>query len=128
MAHQTLKLMITLDPGREPEAEELEQLSHQLREELVHLDVDAVDLVRAGKAPERAKAGDPVTLGMLLVTLAASGGVLTTLINVIHSWLTRHERHGATLEIGGDKLEVKGISSEEQKRLVEAWLNRHSGN
>jgi hypothetical protein len=32
-----------------------------------------------------------------------------------------------TLEIDGDKLEVTGLSSEEQQRLINAWLSRHGG-
>ena len=75
--------------------------------------------------PKKAKAGDPITWGTLLLTLAASGGVLTTLINALQSWLTRHDRHKLSLEIGSDKLEVTGISSEEQRRVIEAWLSRH---
>ena len=56
---------------------------------------------------------------------AGSGGVLPTLINGVQSWLSRHrENRSITIEMGGDKLEVAGISSEEQRRLIDAWLNR----
>ena len=68
---------------------------------------------------------DPVTWGALLVALTASGGVLTTLVNTLQSWLTRHERRSVTLEIDGDRLEVTGISSQEQQRLIDTWLSRH---
>jgi hypothetical protein len=33
----------------------------------------------------------------------------------------------AKLEIDGDKLELTGISSETEKRLVTAWINLHAG-
>ena len=127
MPDQTAQLMLNLDAGPETDAEELAELTRQLREDLMELSVEAVDLVRAGKAPEGAKAGDPVAWGTLLVTLAASGGVLTTLISALQSWLTRHERRSVTLEIGGDKLEMTGISSEGQQRLIDAWISRHTG-
>jgi hypothetical protein len=127
MPDQTTQLMLNINAGPETDEEELAELTRQLREELLELDVEAVGLVRAGEAPERAKAGDPVTWGALLVALVASGGVLTTLINTLQSWLTRHERRSVTLEIGGDKLEVTGISSEEQQRLINTWLSRHGG-
>ena len=127
MPEQTTQLMLDIDAGPDVDEEELAELTHQLRGELLELDVEAVDLVRAGEAPERAKVGDPITWGALLVALAASGGVLTTLINTLQSWLTRHERRSVTLEIDGDKLEVSGISSEEQQRLINAWLSRHGG-
>jgi hypothetical protein len=65
----------------------------------------------------------------LLVTLATSaaagaGGVLPTLINTVQSWLSRrHENRSITLEIQGDKLEVSSVSSEEQRRLIDTWIN-----
>jgi hypothetical protein len=65
-----LLLRITADP--DADAEEVENLTRRLRQELLQHDVDAVDHVGAAIAPAGAK-GDPVTLGTLLVTLAASG-------------------------------------------------------
>lgn len=127
MADLATQLTLNIDAGPGADAEELEELTRRLREELMELDVEAVDLVRVGETPKRAKAGDPVAWGTLLVTLAASGGVLTTLINTLHAWLTRHERRSVTLEIDGDRLEVTGISSEEQQRLINAWVSRHIG-
>jgi Effector Associated Constant Component 1 len=58
--------------------------------------------------------------------LAASGGVLTTLISTVQSWLTRSERCSVTMQIGGDKLMLTGASSEEQERLARAFIRRHS--
>jgi len=125
MTGQVSELFLHLDAQSEDD-EELAEITQQLREELLELDVEAVDLVGGGEAPAKAKAGDPISLGMLLVTLAASGGVLTSLINVLQSWLGRQERRSLTLKIGDDELAVTGISSEEQQRLIDAWLSRHS--
>lgn len=127
MVGPTIQLKLNIDTGPEGDVEELEVLTRQLMEDLLALEVETVDLVASGEKPKRAKAGDPITWGTLLLTLAASGGVLTTLINALQSWLTRHDRHKLSLAIGGDKLEVTGISSEEQRRVIEAWLSRHSG-
>jgi hypothetical protein len=127
MSDQTTQLTLNLDAGPDTDTEELAELTQQLRGELLELNVEAVDLARAGEAPERAKAGDPIAWGELLVTLAASGGALVTLIGTLQSWLTHHERRSVTLEIDGDKLEVTGISSEEQQRLINTWLSRHGG-
>lgn len=122
-----MQLILDIDCGPDTDVEELAQLTQQLREQLSQLDVEAVDLVQAGQAPERAKAGAPIAWGELLVTLAASGGALVALIGTLQSWLTRHERRSVTLEIDGDKLAVTGISSQEQQRLINAWLSRHGG-
>jgi hypothetical protein len=127
MTDQTTQLKLNINAGPEADIEELAELTRQLREELIELEVEAVDLVSAGETPAEAKAGDSVTWGTLMVTLAASGGILTTLINVLQAWLTRHEQRSVTLAIGDDKLEVKGLSSEEQQRLINTWLSRHGG-
>jgi 2-iminoacetate synthase ThiH len=64
----------------------------------------------------------------LLVTLGASAGsaIIPKIVNSLQSWLTRNEKRKISLEVGGDKLEVTGISDEEQQKLINAWLNRHT--
>lgn len=119
-----VKLMLTLSPGQD--AEQLENSTRQLRRELADLRVESVDLVRSGAVPDRAKVGDTVTKGQVLVTLAASGGVLTTVIGTLQTWLSLRERQSITLEIGGDKLQVTGISVTDQQRAIDAWIARHS--
>ena len=52
MADETIQVILTLDTGPEADDEDLERLTHQLREELLDLDVEAVDLARAGELPE----------------------------------------------------------------------------
>ncbi len=126
MSEKRVGLKLQFGDGPQTDKEELEMVTRQLREELLGLDVEDVDFVSTGEAPEKAKAGDPVTWGTLLLTLAASGGVITTVINAVQSWLTRADRRSITLEIDGDKLEIKGISSEEQQRLTDEWLKRRS--
>jgi hypothetical protein len=122
------ELLLNIKPSVDDYIEDLQRLSRQLRQNINKLDVEKVDFVKAGEAPKGAKAGDIVAWSSLLVSLAAaagSGGVLPTLINGVQSWLSRHrENRSITIEMGGDKLEVAGISSEEQRRLIDAWLNR----
>jgi hypothetical protein len=111
--------------------EELERITHNLRDELNESDgIQKVDLVKKEdkEAPKGSKAGgEMITLGSLLLTLGASVGstIIPNIVNSLQSWLTRNERHKITLEIGGDKLEVTGISDIEKQRLVDAWLSRH---
>ncbi len=121
MSGNNIQLLVTLDA--EPDAEDLERLTRQLRDELSELDVQA-DFVTSGSAPVNTKAGDVIEWGKLLLTLV-SGGAITALFGTLQSWLTRHERRSVTLEINGDKLQVTSISSVEQKQLIGAWMNRH---
>lgn len=127
MAGQAIQVKLAIDAGPDADDAERERLALQLKSELLESDaVESVDMPRAAVVPPGAKVADPVAWGDLILQLLAAGGALTTLINALQAWLTRHERRSITLEIGGDKLQVGGISSAEQQHLIDAWLARHS--
>ena len=129
MTDQTTQLVLDIGAGPDTDLEELADLTLQLREELWELDLDTVDLVRAGEVPERAKAGDPIAWGDLVLTLVTSSAALVTLISTLKAWLKPYQRRdcSVTIELDGDRLEVTGISSEEQQYLIDTWLRRHGG-
>ena len=115
------------DDNKDIDEEELENLTHQLQQELNELDVEKVDLVRKEDLSlSNTKAGNAISWGSLLVTLAASGGILSSVINVFQSWTSNHKDHSITLEIKGDKITVNGVSKKDEKRLIDSWLNRHN--
>lgn len=122
----TKQLVLSIKADPETDAEELEELTRQLREEIMELDVESADFAGVEEVPAGAKVVEPISLGTVLVTLLATGGVITTLINAIQAWLTRHERQSITIEIDGDKLEITGISDGEKQQLVNAWIHRHT--
>ncbi|MEI2780146.1 MAG: hypothetical protein V9H25_02355 [Candidatus Competibacter sp.] len=125
MSGNNIQLTVTLDAEPDTDTEDMERLTRQLRDELSELDVQA-DFMTGGPAPANTKAGDVIEWGTLLLTLAASGGVITTLINAIQTWLTnRNQPAAVTVEMGGDKLQITGNPSPEQQRLIEAFLHRH---
>lgn len=128
MSEKKIQVLLNLNAGSELDAEEKERVTRQLREELMGLDVEGVDFVKSGKAPVKAKAGDLIAWGKLLLMLVPSGGVLTTIISAIQSWLTRHNQRSISLEINGNKIDIKDISSEDQKRLINAWISTIQGN
>lgn len=106
------------------ETADVEQLNRQLQKELRGLEKVKLQMVQTEKPFEGEKSGlESIDWTTLIVTLAASGGVLTTVINAIQSRLTRER--SVTLEIDGDKLTVTGISSEYQQPLIDDWLERH---
>ena len=56
--------------------------------------------------------------GALLVTLSASGGVLTTLIATAGNWINRRAgNHRLKITINGDTLELGHASTSEQAAL-----------
>ena len=96
-----------------------------LRGELLELDVEAVDRAVPGPAPAGAKGLADGSAGALIVTLSDSA-VLVALVGVLRSWVGRDRSRKVTIRIGGDSLEVAGVSEQEQAGLIEAWLERHA--
>ncbi len=121
MPNHPAQLMVHIDAGPDADKEEQAELTRRLRENLLELDVDAVEQVRSGAAPAGAK-GDPVTLATLAVTLAPMA--LTELMKALQSWLSRHERASVSVESGAEKIVVTGSPSKEQQRLIEAFISR----
>jgi Effector Associated Constant Component 1 len=104
---------------------ELDEITAKLRRELLELDVDSVERAPAGEAPDGSR-GIPLALGALVVKFAAPK-LLAALVGVIKSWASRHGgARSVKLTMNGDSLEVTGASSEEQDRLIESWIDRHS--
>lgn len=123
MKFQEMQIMLNIIAGTGVDEEELENLTRQLRRELLELDIESVDFIRKGIASERTKSGDPIALGQLILTLAASGGVLVTLIKTLQSWLTL-QKIDIEMDINGNKIKMKGgkISKEEEQRLLAAYI------
>lgn len=121
MAEKTIQVLLNINAGTDADAEEKEKITRQLRKELIGNGLDAVGLVSTDKAPSKAK-GIP-DWGTLLLTLVASGGVITTLINTLQSWISLHSQRSVTIEISGKKLEVKGALTQEDKRWVYDMVN-----
>ncbi len=117
-----MDVLVRVDAGPGADDADAAELAEQLRTELVAHDLDPV--VPDSTAPVGAK-GVGLDIGALLVALAASGGVLTTLLGVLQSWLLRHSGSRIIVEIDGDRVELTGATDEERRRALESWLARH---
>jgi hypothetical protein len=119
-------LILTVEFQSDGDDLERVALTRRLRTEILSLGaIETVEPVAmAQTAHSKAVAGSDWSA--LLVTLAASGGVLTTLIGTLKTWLVRREKASITLELGDDKLVITGASEENQQRLIDSWIHRHS--
>lgn len=123
MEHQLTRLGIHVTGRPDTDAEEIAESTLQLRRELLDLDIDAVEVPRAGEAPPGTRGAELAELGALAASIAP--GLLTAVVSVVRAWLSRSQHRSITLVIGGDALELTGVSNEEQRRLTEQWLHRH---
>jgi hypothetical protein len=126
MATGVGELSVELQAGPDADAEELAELAGRLRAELLDLDVDSVQQPERGAAPEASKSGGWLAVGELAVQLVTSPEVLASIIAAVRSWLGRNSARSAKLTIGGDTIEVSGMSSAEQDRLIDLWVARHA--
>lgn len=120
------ELAATLDAGPELDAEELFGLTQRLRDELLQLDVDAVALQSSGEAPGGSKGVELLGTAGLMVNFVLSSMILRSVVEATVAWLGRQQARSVKLTLESDTLEVTGISSEEQSRLVEQWIARHA--
>lgn len=120
-----MDVLLRVDAGSGADDAETAELAVRLRDELVAHDLDSVATL--ADAPPGAKGIGSSDLGSLLVVLAASGGVLTTLVGTLQAWLLRHSGSQIVVEIDGDRLELTGATDDERRRTLDVWLARHDG-
>jgi hypothetical protein len=125
MDEQTSALGVQVVVGPDGDAEETAEATLRLRRELLDLDIDAVEVPGSGEPPPGSRAVDVAALGALLVHLANSE-MLAGVVGAVRSWLSGSSRRSIKLELDGDVLELRGVSSQEQRRLTDEWLARHA--
>ena len=86
MSENPAELLIELSVDNGDPAE-LDELTRQLRTEIEELNIDAVEQVSAGVAPEGTKAVDLTAIGQMAVTLAPA--IVPPLFDLLKSWVER---------------------------------------
>ncbi len=126
VARMTSALTLRLDAGPDAGPDELELLALRLRHELLALDVEEVRRDGMREAPNGARGIDPGQIGSLLVSLVGAPELLRSVVGLVRDWLGRSRARSVHVEIDGDVLDVTGVSSADQDRLIEAWLSRRT--
>jgi len=128
---EVARFTLHVGAGEDPDAEELDRLMLQLRDELRELDaVESVKPVEAGPPPEGAKSAEAMTLGALAVTILPS--VVPKLIDFLQSWSMRGEDRTVKIEtrIGDRSVNVevpRTMSPDELKGLVDMLTGALTG-
>jgi hypothetical protein len=120
------QLWVEIDARLGDDAEYLARLTYRLRDELLALDVNNVELAAAGEAPDGSMGASVLATGGLVVRFVAQD-VLRSIVSSVRSWLARQQCRSIKLTLGGDSLELTGISSATQDKLIELWMARHVG-
>jgi hypothetical protein len=117
------RLIVQVLPAADSDAEDLADLAGGLRAELLDLDEVLVTPYAAEAAPAGAKGLG--TLAGWLVTQFGSLDGLRAAVAVVRGWVGRT---GRTVEVSidGDVLKLTGATSQQQEKIVDAWLARHA--
>jgi hypothetical protein len=123
-----MPLQLRIEVGLEPDAEaaELDDVTLQLRRDLLQLDVDNIERATADPPPPGTRAVEAAVLGTLVVTVARE--VVEAVVKAAANWLGRRRNpsESLTLEIAGDSIEITNPSAEDQRRLIEVFLAKHA--
>jgi hypothetical protein len=115
-----------LDAGPGYDAGELAELTRRLRDELLELDVEAVEPARGDAAPAGAKGVELLAIGGLVVRFMTKATILRSVVDATVGWLGRQQARSVKLTLDGDTLELTGVSTDEQRQLIELWVARHA--
>jgi hypothetical protein len=110
------------EPDADPE--EIDQLTHDLRLELLELDLDSVSPVMTGPPPVGSKGLDVAAIGALLVQVAASVDAVNTVIHALRSWLRRGPsgQRSVKISLDGHTLELTSATQAQQQQLVDEFV------
>jgi hypothetical protein len=119
------KLEINLQVDDDVSALEMEELTAAMRRQLLQLDVESVDRVSGGDAPEGSRGIELAAIGALIVNLGKATPVLGQVVEVIQAWAARAPNRTVKLTLDGDTLELNGMSEDDQRRVIKDWMARH---
>jgi hypothetical protein len=105
---------------------EYEELTEAVQRELLQLDVAGVSRVPAGPIPDGARGIDLAARGARIVQVGSNAPVLGQVVEVIRAWASRSPKRSAKLTIGGDTLELAGMSEKDQRLVIRDWMARHA--
>lgn len=120
MTDGTIDIGISLPPDGADD-EELDELTGQLRRELLELDVQSVERPPRAAPPGTRSAG-ALAVGELIVHAATAPALVTGVVAVVQGWLRRSGRRSARIEVNGKVLDVKGISAADQHEIIAAFV------
>jgi hypothetical protein len=127
MKEELISVALQVGVAAGSDDEEVAELTARLRRELLDLDVAGVDRPPAADAPTGAKGVDAIALGTLVLTLARSPRALNAVARTVQRWLAVQHNRTVKLELDDDTIELTGVSSRDQERLVALWIDRHAG-
>jgi hypothetical protein len=103
-------------------AERLDELTVEVRSELLSTGADSVSFAPGAPAPADARSADPTAVGELVVVLGSSSALMQSVIGVLKAWRDRYRPRSVVIKVGNRCLELSDATEVEQERLVSAFI------
>ena len=124
MTEQVAQLDVYIKAGSGADGDELAELAVQLRAWLLELDIESADPLIQGTAPPGTRAGEMFVAGALTVMLTRSRELIAKLIKMVQNWISLSAGRSIRIECDGNTLEVKGITVEDQGKLIQFFIDQ----
>jgi hypothetical protein len=116
------QMVVTVLEDRADDAQ-LETLSAALRRELMALEVEDVERIRAGQPPPGARAVEVAAVGALLVIFKESAQLVTGIVTAVRSWLqAAPPGRSVELSMGDTTLKVTSATPAQQDMLIAEFV------
>jgi hypothetical protein len=126
MLDGTLRVGLLIDAGGNADARVVDELTTGLRRQLLELDLESVDQVRAGEGHSRTRATEVVVLGGLLVPATKSCDLVKIFTLVVRSEVAGCARRRVEPQIEADTAKEPSVCSEEQRQLFGLFVERYA--
>ncbi|WP_170225496.1 hypothetical protein [Pseudonocardia cypriaca] len=105
---------------------EADELTDNLRAELLNLDVDYIVRPRRSEsAPAGAKSADLMTVGLLTASVAQP--VIAALLLTARTWLKNRPAKTIRIKIGDDEIEIDQASRADRMSALRIFADKHGG-
>jgi len=117
-----IKIKLKIFGDCQEDSEILDTYSRRLKEELLELDVDSVEHSSTTDAPKGSKGIGLASLGEMVLSMAPIEYGVSSVVNAVQSFAGRNQCN-VRVDIGSNSIEIQGTSDEEQRKLVDAFIN-----
>jgi hypothetical protein len=127
MGNVGLHATLLLERNTDVDDNELDELTGMLRRSLLsELDVDAEPLRSSDSLPQNSKSADVTSIGALAIALSPI--TLRSMFQLLQEWLKNRPVRTVKVKIGADSIELTHLTSADQRKLIDAFIERHSSN
>ena len=110
----------------DPDAGGPSEFTSHLRDELLHLDSDAVYSASSGEAQNAGKGTRPLTTAGLMAQFAPPQDTLPSVSHGAQSWLAHQHAHTVKRTLHSDSARVTDAIPAQRDRLIELRVKRHA--